>query len=207
MPVNRKPKDKSPRITTTIENLICREVAGGLHLSAVIDKYKSDKKYKIASETAINRHCGTYPKFKEKLSRAYQALFQKLVNEYDMLSRSLLASNTDDRMEIKRTEVRMKSIEYQLKVVAPILTEFFKQSASELKIEHTGKVGTTIVAVDYSKADVKGALEHARNNVLSSSVQTSINDSVSLILPDKDEVFTANSVDEIFEDIDEDDDT
>lgn len=146
-----------PKLTLAMQEFICEQIASGMFLTEVCRKHAD----KLPSVSTIHAYGRKNPEFRANLAQAYIPLFLMKIDEYDTLSKRLLKSGEEDRWAIKRIEVRMKSLEYQIKVVAPILTEAFTGKQS-IEVEHKGTVNTGVTIVDYSKADVEAALLKAK---------------------------------------------
>ncbi len=170
----RRPKeaaDKAIRMTQTIENLILREVSSGKYLKEVCQEYKG----KIPTEKRINAYTRTNKEFGKKMLSAYADLMIINAGEYNELSKEMiditkghrpvaLPDGVDMRLYTEAIKMRMKSLEFQLKVIAHMLTDQFKQTA-QVDVKHTGSIAQALSIVDYSNTNIEKALKIAKDAI------------------------------------------
>jgi hypothetical protein len=152
------PRKKQVVITKEVQEFILDKISSGMHLSEVCRTYPD----KCPTESGVHKYAARKPEFKAELRHAYVPLFMMKIDEYDSLSKALLDSKDDDRWAIKRIEVRMKSLEYQIKVIAPILMEAFLPPKQQVEVAHSGNVTRTVNVIDYSRTDVADAIKQAK---------------------------------------------
>lgn len=149
----KEPKEGKARINSIVENRICREVASGRMLAEVCE----DKGMRSVHD--ITKHAAKNPAFKLALSFAWVSCFNIKMREYDDLSKMLLKTKSKDKFEIERVKIRMKSLEFQIKVSSQMLTDHFRQA---VEVKHSGTIKQAMQIVNFSQADVQSELDKAK---------------------------------------------
>lgn len=160
-----KSKLFQPKYSQKIQDFIVDKIEEGMTLAEVCREYGPPKGEIVPNEKTCYRWKKKYPEFKKAIDEAYQVLIYKLMDEMHILSKKVMnmahdLSRTLDisdakfeaiklKGEMDACKTRIKTIEFTLTRIAPILVPSLKDNSNQIQYAQLPPINI----INYSKPE------------------------------------------------------